>query len=76
MNTIEAFNLFTEKYSEKYEGQKLELGEKAIAIFKNCTLIVELTEDDKELKINFSGSEPIYIDENVDAYVMKGEGNE
>ena len=75
MNTIEAVDLFARKYSEKYEGQKLELGEKAIAIFKNCTMIVELNEDN-ELKVNFSGSEPIYIDENLDLYVMDSESDE
>lgn len=72
MNAIEAYNLFTEKYLEKYEGQKLEPGEKAVAVFKNCTMIVELTEDN-ELKVEFSGLEPIYIDEDVDAYAMDDE---
>lgn len=72
---MEALELFTKMYAEKHNGQLLEPGEKTIAILKNCTLIVELTED-KELKMEFLGSEPIYIDENLDMYITDGEGAE
>lgn len=75
IDTMEALDLFTKMYSEKHNGQLLEPGEKTIAILKNCTLIVELTED-KELKMEFLGSEPIYIDENLDMYVTDGEDDE
>lgn len=47
INTIEAFNLFCEKYAEKNKNQKLEPGDKAVAILKNCVMIVEVDEDKK-----------------------------
>lgn len=75
IDTMEALELFTKMYAEKYNGQLLEPGEKGVAVLKNCTMIVELTED-KVLKMEFSGSEPIYIDENLDMYVADGEGDE
>lgn len=67
INITEAFNSFSEKYSEKYKNQKLEPGDKRIAILKNCIMIVELTEDEG-LKFEFSGGEPIFIDEELDMY--------
>ncbi len=75
IDTMEALDLFTKKYSEKNNGKPFEPGEKRIAILKNCTMIVELTKD-KELKMEFFGSEPIYIDENLDMYVTDGEDDE
>ncbi|MFR7603918.1 MAG: hypothetical protein ACLUV3_03545 [Oscillospiraceae bacterium] len=68
INTIEAFNLFCEKYAEKNKNQKLEPGDKAVAILKNCVMIVEADED-KKLKITFTGDEPIVIDDDLDMYV-------
>lgn len=34
INTIEAFNLFCEKYAEKNKNQKLEPGDKAVGNFE------------------------------------------
>ena len=59
INTTEALNLFCEK---------MEPGDKEVAILNNCTMIIELTQD-KELKISFSGNEPIFINDNLDMYV-------
>ena len=68
INIIEAFNLFCEKYAEKNKNQKLEPGDKAVAILKNSVMIVEADED-KKLKIAFTGDEPIVIDDDLDMYV-------
>lgn len=68
INAIEAFNLFCEKYAKKNKNQKLEPGDKAVAILKNCVMIVEADED-KKLKIAFTGDEPIVIDDDLDMYV-------
>lgn len=69
INTTEAFNLFCKKYSEKYKNQKMEPGDTEVAILNNCTMIVEICEEDKKLKISFSGNEPIFIDDSLDMYV-------
>ena len=68
INAIEAFNLFWEKYAEKNKNQKLEPGDKVVAILKNCVMIVEADED-KKLKITFTGDEPIVIDDDLNMYV-------
>ena len=68
INEIEAFNLFCEKYAEKNKNQKLEPGDKVVAILKNCVMIVEADED-KKLKITFTGDEPIVIDDDLNMYV-------
>lgn len=47
---------------------KLEPGDKAVAILKNCVMIVEADEN-KKLKIAFTGDEPIVIDDDLDMYV-------
>ena len=71
IDTNEAFNLFCEKYSEKYKNQKMEPGDTEVAVLNNCVMIVELGEGEEagKLKISFSGNEPIFIDDNLDMYV-------
>ena len=57
-------------YSQMTVGSdgKLEPGDKAVAILKNCVMIVEADEN-KKLKIAFTGDEPIVIDDDLDMYV-------
>jgi len=45
----------------------MESGEKAVAIFNNCIMIIEKADDG--LKIEFLGTQPIIINESYDMYV-------
>ena len=66
MNAIDGINLLLNKYAEKHK-EKLSLGEKIIGIFNNCTMIFSLNEDG-EIKIEVSQTEPVIIDESLDEY--------
>ncbi len=67
INTTEAFNLFAKKYYDKYKNEKLEPGDKKIAVLKNCTMIVEVNEY-KKVNIEILNDTPIFIDESLDMY--------
>ena len=68
INTAKALELLNKQYKERYgENSKLEPGETIIAILKNCTMMVKLNED-RELGVEFNGSEPFIIDESLDMY--------
>ena len=68
INTAKALELFSKQYRERYgEERKFEPGETAVAILKNCTMIVKLNED-RELGVEFNGSEPFVIDESLNMY--------
>lgn len=68
IDTAKALELFSKQYNERYgEENKLELGETAVAILKNCTMIVMLQEDGT-LSVKFTGTTPFVIDESLDMY--------
>ncbi len=68
INIAKAMELFSKQYIERYgEKHKLEPGEPAVAILKNCTMIVMLKEDET-LNIKFTGAEPFVIDESLNWY--------
>lgn len=72
INVAKALELFHKKYEERYgEEHKLELGETAVVILKNCTMIVML-KDDGTLDIEFTGDKPFVINESLDMYVEDG----
>ena len=66
MNAIEGINLLLDKYAEKHK-KKLSPGEKIIGIFNNCTMIFDFDEDG-EMKMEVSNTEPVIIDESLDEY--------
>ena len=68
INTAKALELFSKQYIERYgEERKFEPGETAVAILKNCTMIVML-EENGTLGIKFTGAEPFVIDESLNMY--------
>lgn len=66
MNAIDGINLLLNKYAEKHK-KKLSPGEKLIGIFNNCTMILGFDEDG-EMKMEVSVTEPVIIDECLDEY--------
>ena len=67
IDTAEVLKLFAEKYAEKYDNRRMESGEKAVAIFNNCIMIIEKADDG--LKIEFLVTQHIIINESYDMYV-------
>ena len=68
INIEKALELFSKQYRKRYgEERKFEPGETAVAILKNCAMIVML-EEDGTLGIKFTGAKPFVIDESLDMY--------
>lgn len=67
MKTSDGIKLLLNKFKEKHK-EKLSPGEKIIGIFNNCTMIFCLNEDG-EIKIEVSDTEPIIMDESLDVYM-------
>lgn len=69
IDTMTAIKMFTEKFKEQYgKEEKMESGDKEVAVFDNCTMIVSKNENN-EVTTSFIGGKPLEIDAKLDLFV-------